>query len=106
MRAIRILPAGLRRRVQLLLTCSALVLMATSLAQAQAPPAQAPPADQAAAPQAAPPGRSFTSDAGMRIASAASGTCISAASVKVPSGPRKVYVTGEAGIALISPLTG
>ena len=42
----------------------------------------------------------LTLDDGMRTASAASGTCISAASVKVPSGPRKVYVTGDAGIGV------
>ncbi|MCY1243807.1 hypothetical protein D9M72_568410 [compost metagenome] len=32
----------------------------------------------------------FTLEEGMRTASPAPGTCISAASVKVPSGPRKV----------------
>ena len=32
----------------------------------------------------------FTFEDGMRMASAASGTCIRAASVKVPSGPRNV----------------
>ena len=32
----------------------------------------------------------FTFDDGIRMAPAASGTCISAASVKVPSGPRNV----------------
>ena len=32
----------------------------------------------------------LTLDDGMRTASAAPGTCISAASVKVPAGPRKV----------------
>ena len=40
----------------------------------------------------------LTLEEGMRTAWTAPGTCISAASVNVPSGPRKVYVTGDAGM--------